>query len=576
MRHTSSSYFPSDRPNKPATVSVTPSAASYPVVVIDSDPRVRDLAIRALRSRNADVYTASTAEEALGQIGEIRAPLVVVDMDLDGMSGLDFLGHLSRIRDDFEAIVTTEAVDVDSLFSCVSLGVFRCLEKPLDARELQASLAGAANRLFARLDQRMRATELEKQYADLSAELDKMRRGESKRVLAERCATTAQLASTVAHEITGPLAFVSANLTSAKAGLPALREMLVRWQHGERWDALEPALQGAIVATFEDVGRALEETDSTVTLMRQVGDDLKTVSQHRGESSEPFDLNDVVRTATRLARSQSAQARVEVDLTADDLKVRGNRGRLAQALMSLISNAVSATAGGRPNDITVRTRALHDTVVIEVSDTGVGIAADRVQRLFDGNPAPDGGDRGLGLDLVSQVVDEHDGTISVDSAEGKGSTFRIVVPRVGARRNREPAPRATRKNIPEGVNVLFVDDDPLVRRAMARAFPKNQVRMAADGRAALTKIEEEKPDVIVSDLRMPEMDGLALYERVAEKWPELAERILFVSGTDGFIERAQDEMPERPLLRKPIQFRDLAEKIVDASAEAAFAAVKRR
>ncbi len=575
MRRSSSSYFPSDRPTKPSVGVIAPSPGSYPVVVIDGDPEVLELAMSALRSRSTDVYTASTAEEALAHISEIKAPLVVTDMDLDGMGGLDFIAHLSRLRDDFESIVTTSRAEVDSLFSCVSLGVFRCLEKPFDARELQATLAGAANRLFSRLEHRARVSELERENSDLSDSLKKMRRGEAKRVLTERMGSVAQLASTLAHEINGPLAFMGSNVTSAKAALPALHEMLVRWQQGERWDMLEPALREAVVRTFTDVGKALDDTSSAVSLMRQVGEDLKAVSQHRGHSSEPFSLNDIVKTATRMSRSDPRSVRVELDLASEGLEVRGSRGRLIQAIMSLLSNANEATDGSRPNDITLRTRSLHDTAVIEVSDTGTGIARERIGQIFEPFSTTRDVVGGLGLDLVRQVVEEHDGTVSVDSTEGKGSTFRIVLPKVAVRRSVHPA-HGLRQQIPEGVNVLFVDDDPLVRRAMARAFPKNQVRLASDGRAALTQIEEEKPDVIVSDLRMPEMDGLALYQRVAEKWPELAERILFVSGTDGFIERAQDEMPERPLLRKPIQFRDLAEKIVDASAAAAFAAAKRR
>lgn len=118
-------------------------------------------------------------------------------------------------------------------------------------------------------------------------------------------------------------------------------------------------------------------------------------------------------------------------------------------------------------------------------------------------------------------------------------------------------------NLPEDLRVLVVDDDPLVRRAIARRFKSQQVTLAENGVAATRVLEQSRPDIIVSDLKMPEMDGLALAEEVKRRWPELADRIVFVSGTGSQIRRAEQEAPAQPVLRKPVEGRQLENRIVE-------------
>jgi CheY-like chemotaxis protein len=125
--------------------------------------------------------------------------------------------------------------------------------------------------------------------------------------------------------------------------------------------------------------------------------------------------------------------------------------------------------------------------------------------------------------------------------------------------------------LPADLHVLVVDDDPLVRRAIARTFRRQHVTMAENGLAATRALERSRPDVIVSDLKMPEMDGLALAEEVKRRWPELADRIVFVSGTGSQIERAHLEAPSQPVLRKPVQGRQLEGRIAEVLEKALLA-----
>jgi DNA-binding response OmpR family regulator len=143
--------------------------------------------------------------------------------------------------------------------------------------------------------------------------------------------------------------------------------------------------------------------------------------------------------------------------------------------------------------------------------------------------------------------------------------------RIRSARSAPPAAVGARgQELPAGLRVLVVDDDPLVRRAMARTFRAHDVVLAENGRAATREIERKAPDLIVTDLRMPEMDGFAFAEEVKTRWPDLANRILFLSGTDSHIERARVEAPSAPLVRKPASGEELERRMAEVLEAAAF------
>lgn len=122
--------------------------------------------------------------------------------------------------------------------------------------------------------------------------------------------------------------------------------------------------------------------------------------------------------------------------------------------------------------------------------------------------------------------------------------------------------------LPDGLNVLVVDDDPVTRRALRRKLGRQRVVTAENGLAATRELEKQKPDVIVSDLSMPEMDGLALADEVQKRWPELVDRIVFVSGAGSQIERAHSQAPERPILLKPVTGQGLESRIAEVLEQA--------
>jgi CheY-like chemotaxis protein len=198
---------------------------------------------------------------------------------------------------------------------------------------------------------------------------------------------------------------------------------------------------------------------------------------------------------------------------------------------NLLSNAIKFTPhGGR---VSVRLEQADGRARLTITDTGIGIRAEVVPRLFDRFVQADSsvtrthGGLGLGLSIVRHLVEIHEGTVQVESAgEGKGTTFRVVLPvgSASAMRSRSPAPAV--RGI-EGVRVLVVEDDDDTREAYATMLGDlgAVARGEASAAAAMAALEDFRPQVILCDIAMPGEDGLTFIRRVRRLGPERSGRV---------------------------------------------------
>lgn len=244
-------------------------------------------------------------------------------------------------------------------------------------------------------------------------------------------------------------------------------------------------------------------------------------------TEEVFDVRAPIEEAVAVMRPE-AEARSVLLLTAmasDAGCVRGDPGRVQQVVANLLSNAVKFTpTGGR---VEVLARAEGDAIVVSVSDTGAGIDPSELEGVFvpfrqhQGDGPPTQGGLGLGLAIARQLVDLHGGAIRADSrGEGHGSTFTVTLPRVpdeevpptpsqAQRMRQAAAPLA-------GIKLLLVEDHGPTREGVARVLGTlgAAVTACASAAEAFAEIERARPDVILSDLAMPEEDGFAFIRRV--------------------------------------------------------------
>jgi signal transduction histidine kinase len=550
---------------RPVTSTSPPAPESYPVLVVEDDPAIRLMVARTLGAQGYAVTAVGSSEEGLAKLAGISNPIVVTDLRLPGLDGFALVRQLRDRGDDFEAVMMTAHADVEGMALGMHLSVFACLRKPFDLHELVAAVAGAANRLFLRLDRRRRAEELEQRNLELEQALERLKESETRRLLSERLASVGRFAAALNHELNNPLAYVHANVALLAEGAATLRRAIDAWVGGARWIDLDPELREESARYAWDLGEMLKETLGGLDLMRQISNDLGSVSRYRRDAIAAFDLNEVVRSACRIACVEPRlRHALSLHLAEGELRVHGNAGRMAQVVMNLVANAAAAADAERENHVRVSTGRAGVWVTLEVSDTGVGIPSERLARIFEpfATFRQDGSGTGLGLAVVQEIVEEHEGSIEVSSDVGRGSRFRVSLPALHQSSPAPPssgiAPAPARR-----LRILVVDDDPALRRVIGRALGRRHQVALADGAAqALALIRCERPDVIVTDLMMPEMDGLGLFERIRAEWPTLAERVVLISGTHSLMREAARRAPALPLLRKPFTIDDLERAVL--------------
>jgi CheY-like chemotaxis protein len=212
--------------------------------------------------------------------------------------------------------------------------------------------------------------------------------------------------------------------------------------------------------------------------------------------------------------------------------------QLHQVVVNLIANAHQALRRhGPPRHITVLAR--HDEAtgraVLDVVDTGPGILPDVQGRIFEPffTTKPSGEGTGLGLSLCRGIVQEHGGTLTLAASSEAGTTFRIELPVVAPPPSAfaAAAARRTPRPLPPHL-VLIVDDEEALAEVVAEAVQRDghTAGIAANGAMALEMLAREAYDLVISDTKMPLLDGETFYAEIQRRFPRLRERIIFLTG----------------------------------------------
>ncbi|MDQ3684320.1 MAG: response regulator [Acidobacteriota bacterium] len=284
---------------------------------------------------------------------------------------------------------------------------------------------------------------------------------------------------------------------------------------------------------------ALETIERNAKAQSQLIDDLLDVSRIiTGKlriDSHPVEIKSVIEAAVDSVRPAATSKNIQLDMKVEQGvgTVLGDPNRLQQVAWNLFSNAVKFTPdGGR---VEVRLSRSDSHVCVEVEDTGQGIGADFLPHVFDRFRQADGtttrthGGLGLGLAIVRHLVELHGGTIRADSrGENQGATFTVTLPAASADQSETETPQpdadaqSNGDRIPDcdatldGLRVLVVDDETdtrdLIKVILSRCGA--EVRTCGTTAEALKTFGEWKPDVLVSDIGMPEEDGYSLIKKL--------------------------------------------------------------
>ncbi len=304
----------------------------------------------------------------------------------------------------------------------------------------------------------------------------------------------------------------------------------------------------------DDLARALETIERNARAQTKLIDDLLDISRiMTGKlrlDVQLVNLASVIEAAVDAARPTAAAKSIRFQMLIDPQAgpVSGDTDRLQQIVWNLLTNAVKFTPkGGR---VQVRLERINSHIEIIVSDTGKGIDAEFLPHVFDRFRQADGtttrahGGLGLGLSIVRQLVELHGGTVNVESAgEGQGATFIVQLPLMVTRRElnnperRHPtAGGSVSFDCPpslKGLRILVVDDEADTRDLLRAVLERCDSEVTTVGSAveALAALEQARPDVIISDIGMPEEDGYSLMGKVRELEAGLADRIPAIALT---------------------------------------------
>ncbi|CAN5831917.1 hypothetical protein BH11MYX3_BH11MYX3_45230 [soil metagenome] len=382
--------------------------------------------------------------------------------------------------------------------------------------------------------------ELEAAYANLQA-------AQAQLVIAEKFAAVGRLANEVAHELNNPATWVLLGLDTVRGRLANARSMV-----GPDAPAIAGELE-AMADTLTDVHAGMERIRSVVA-------DLRTLAPIDPPVAVAIDLNEVVRSSCHLARpAYLSVARLHLDLGAVPAIV-GERGRLGQLITNLVVNSAAAIASdGLDNEIVITTRTDGDQVLLAIEDSGPGIPEELFERVFEPYFTTKSSEfgTGLGLAYVRRIAERHGGSARVTRGSLRGARIEVrlpssrtpIAPAVVVPEPPPPpvAPRRTR--------ILLIDDEPMLLRALASSIEGlHDVVTAQGGEAALAIFERDQAfDLVICDLQMPSVEGVAIYEALARSAPRLLERLVIMSGGAVTARAAKFLENTRPrMLGKPI------------------------
>jgi signal transduction histidine kinase/ActR/RegA family two-component response regulator len=351
---------------------------------------------------------------------------------------------------------------------------------------------------------------VEKKHLDQEVKMTqaRLRVAQDQLLQAEKLSSIGQLISGVTHELNNPL-----------AGIMGFSQLLLKAE-------MNPKARKNLERIHQEAVRCQKIVQTLLTFSRR----------HKPEKSSQS-LNEVIDGVIELRAYQ---------LQVDDVAVirRYDRSlprtlldihQIQQVVLNLVNNAHHAMmqVGDRPRRLTIVTEREGGLVRARFIDTGPGIPRDRLEKIFDAffTTKGPGKGTGLGLNLSRAIVKDHQGTLTADSSLGDGATITLDLPLVDA-----PSPekhKAVKEpRVAAPLRLLVVDDEEVLCEVLADFLTSvgHVVETARDGRKALEIAKGKDFDVILTDLKMPGLDGQGLYEQLTKVKPQMAPRFIFSTG----------------------------------------------
>lgn len=404
------------------------------ILIVDDSATVRKLFSNCLSSKY-ECKDAESVMEAFGLLADKEFALVITDMLMPGLSGIELLRKVIESYPYTAVIVASGVNQPQRALDAVRLGAFDYLIKPCELDVLELTVERALERRTLLLNARQYKMDLEARNNELARGKAELQRLQTQIVHSEKMASLGQLVAGIAHELNNPVGFIYGNLDMLNQSIEDLKQLLGFYNSvplpettAEKAAAIKKEINYELL--LEDLDSIVGDCREGAERIRDIVKNLRIFSRLDDVEFTKADINEGIDSTLRLlSRYYSAD---NITLVRDYGKlpqVDAFSGQLNQVWMNLLVNAAQAVSdsGG---EVRVTTRADEENVTVQVSDTGCGIPPEHLNRIFDPfyTTKPVGEGTGLGLSISFSIVERHQGTVKVESEGGKGTTFTITLP----------------------------------------------------------------------------------------------------------------------------------------------------
>lgn len=294
------------------------------------------------------------------------------------------------------------------------------------------------------------------------------------------------------------------------------------------------------------------------------------LARRKPPEHKPVSLNNLVTSSLDLLGFQIRTGNIDtnLDLNPDLPNVTGDADQLTQVVTNLVLNATQALENWQgPRWISISTHSEKGMVILKVADTGPGVPQEIRTRIFEPFFTTKGaqGGTGVGLSLCLNIVASHGGQLMIEDAPGGGAIFVVQLP-IAASGSGSADAKGDAIVTPKKLKILLVDDEVELAQTLADLLEAegHDIDIAANGAIALEKLRKRKFELIISDLRMPVLDGPGLYQELLRGLPEYTKKIIYVTG-DTLSAHVQTFLKEYPVpvVEKPYRLNDVRRAMAD-------------
>jgi len=369
---------------------------SIRVLLVDDEADFRQPLAKRLTKRGLAVAQAGGGREALAYIQNNPVDVVILDVKMPEMSGLDVLQRIKAEHPAIEVVLLTGQASAQDGVDGMKAGAFDYLTKPVELEQLAGKVRQAFDKIVRREEQA--------REAEFRAKM------EQRMIAAERLASLGTMATGVAHEINNPLAIIS-----EAAG----------WLKGRvaKDEGLPPQLK-------DNFSLALGKIESSVERAKRITHQLLSFARKTDSMIQECDVKELLGEVVELTRKAADEAKAAMTIESrTETKIWTDPYQLRQVFVNLVSNALQAVEPG--GWVRLITGEAGEEMVITVQDNGSGIPKENLDRIFEPffSTKPPGKGTGLGLSVSRGLVEKLGGRIEVESRLGEGSSFRVFLTR---------------------------------------------------------------------------------------------------------------------------------------------------